>query len=132
NRFNDTLISALGIDRVLKARLRELELQREPLRARLDELARGELSPEEIAKVFGEIESLWVSELQLLESLAQRGIGRGDFEMAVGRYRQHVAQMELRLARLGIEGPRSGEQTFRPLIPGVVAFKPEGRAYLER
>ena len=108
------------------------------LKNRLAELENGEMPPREVDKVIDEIAGAWYEELKIIDDAAsgesgeQPVITKSELDTALSAYREHIAEMQLQMSHIGVEAPSpSGQTTFRPIEPGVVAFAPEGRPTLE-
>jgi hypothetical protein len=108
------------------------------LKNRLAELENGEMPPREVDKVINEIAGAWYEELKIIDDAASGESGeepvitKSELDTALSAYREHIAEMQLQMSHIGVEAPSpSGQTTFRPIEPGVVAFAPEGRPTLE-
>gem|GEM_PF-6968456 len=120
----------------MPGRLAKIEAKIAALKSDVDALQQGK-GADKAAELMKRIESLWNEELGVLAEAAKKE-GTADaakeFKATVDSYIAEIAKLDLQLSQAGVDVPlgAGGEgNMFRPVSPGLVAFKPEGKEVLD-
>jgi hypothetical protein len=122
----------------LPGRLAKIGTKIADVQAALAALRRGDPAAAANApELLHKIEQIWNEELGVLAEATRREAtpaAHKAFAETVTGYVAEIAKLELQLAQGGVDvdlGPGRAANTFRPISPGFVAFRPEGREVLE-